>query len=214
MSRPKSGNSAQPALNGRGQGNVVVLDGGARVRLDDKADFWPATGNWQSLAAPPAGQAPVKGVGMPSLLDYLARERGLAGNPVVGPVPLASDRTVECNYCGGPAELHGGPAVYPDRKDLQDRCFWVCWNCRAWVGCHSGTDRPFGGLANDELRHARISAHASFDPLWEQGRMTRRDAYAWLAKALGIPKEQCHIGMLCLADCRRVKQLVWDTFEQ
>ncbi|CAN7332747.1 zinc-finger-containing protein [Rhizobacter sp. LjRoot28] len=214
MQKSKATSDAQPQLGGLGTGAVVVLDGGTRVRLDDRVDYWPATGEWRPLGPPSNAAELAGGVGMTSLLEYLASERVRTGHPVLGPVPLTSDRRVTCNYCQQPAELHGGLAVYPDRKDLANRSFWVCWNCNAWVGCHNGTDQPFGGLANEELRHARISAHKSFDPLWEQGRMTRREAYAWLSKTLSIPSEDCHIGMLSLEDCRRVNQVVWDTFEQ
>jgi len=43
-----------------------------------------------------------------------------------------------------------------------------------------------GRLANAQLRSARRDAHASFDSLWRDGAMSRSQAYAWLAAALGI----------------------------
>jgi zinc-finger-containing domain len=131
---------------------------------------------------------------------------------VAAPVALASDRTVICNYCGRHADLYGGLDVYPDRKDLADRQFWVCWSCDAWVGCKTGSDEPFGELADEALRAARIAAHKAFDPIWEQGLMTKREAYDWLAQALAMSREDCKIGLMTLEDCSRVGQAVWDRF--
>lgn len=192
-------------------GNMVSLDGGKRIRLDDKADFWPATGKWRALEAR-GGHEPRSGEGMPGLLTFLTEERERAGRPVVGPAPVPSGRKVRCTYCDELAELHPGPAVYPDRKDLEDRLLWVCWACEAWVGCHRGTDRPFGSLANDELRRARISAHAAFDPIWQKERLTRPAAYAWLAEMLAVSPDDCHIGLMDLEQCGTVTDLVWEHF--
>lgn len=210
MSAYRKGAEGQTGLGGFGQGNVVSLDGGKRMRMDDRVDFWPSTQAWQTVVDGPDG--PASGIGMTSLLAYLKRMREADGCPVGPPPSRPSDRQVVCNYCGRHAELHGGLAVYPDRKDLQDRQFWVCWGCDAWVGCKSGTDEPFGDLANEELRAVRISAHRAFDPVWEHGLMTKHQAYDWLSEALGIPRQDCQIGLMKLEDCSRVSQLVWERF--
>ena len=63
---------------------------------------------------------------------------------------------------------------------------------------------PLGRLANAELRRAKSAAHAAFDPLWKSKRMKRRDAYGWLARELGISRDNCHIGMFDIAACRAV----------
>ncbi len=36
---------------------------------------------------------------------------------------------------------------------------------------------------------------------------TGKEAYAWLAAALGLHVDQCHIGMFDLATCERVMKL-------
>ncbi|WP_457326060.1 zinc-finger-containing protein [Roseateles sp. P5_E11] len=200
----------QAGLGGFGEGNVVWVDGGKRVRLDDRVDFWPGTQAWQTVQDGPDG--PASGIGMTSLLAYLKKQREADGQPVGPPPPRQPSRRVDCNYCGMPAELHGGLAVYPDRKDLQDRQFWVCWSCDAWVGCKTGGDEPFGELADETLRAARIAAHKAFDPIWEQELMTKHEARQWLAQALGIPREECQIGLMKLEDCARVSQAVWERF--
>lgn len=208
MAALKQAFGGQIGLGGFGEGNVVKLDGGKRMRLDDKVDFWPSTQVWCTVGIEP----PVEGLGVSSMLAFLKQARADAGRPVAELAPRESARKVICSYCGKPAQLHGGRDVYPDRKDLEDRQFWVCWDCDAWVGCHRDSDLPFGELANEELRHARRAAHAAFDPVWQQGRMERPEAYAWLAGELGIPREECQIGLMGLASCRRVPDIVWERF--
>ena len=129
------------------------------------------------------------------------------------PVPLQSRRRVSCTYCGKGAGLFAGKEVYPHRPELAERHFWVCcWPCDAWVGCFDRGDRdePMGALADEALRDARRAAHAAFDPLWQQGALTREAAYEWLAGALAIPVLRCRIGRMDLADCSRIVELVAD----
>lgn len=109
-----------------------------------------------------------------------------------------------CPYCGKEAQLVNGDTIYPHRPDLAHLRFYVCQPCDARVGCHPGTARPLGRLANAELRQAKMEAHAAFDPLWRSGLMKRRDAYGWLAERLGIERDQCHIGYMDVVECRRV----------
>lgn len=118
-----------------------------------------------------------------------------------------------CPYCDQPAWLVPGIVIYPrGGPALRNKQYWRCAPCDAYVGCHDGTERPLGRLANAELRQAKQEAHAAFDPLW-QAKM-RRDGcskgkargagYKWLADQLGIERRRCHIGMLDVDQCRRV----------
>ena len=110
--------------------------------------------------------------------------------------------SVSCPDCGSTARLVGGDVIYPHRPDLYDKRFWQCPQCPGtYVGCHPGTDRPLGHLASAELRAARKHAHAAFDPLWKSGRMTRVEAYGWLADALKLSRLECHIGMFSVSQC-------------
>lgn len=120
-----------------------------------------------------------------------------------------------CPYCDEPAMPVSGRVIYPHRSDLWTKPFWRCGPCRAWVGCHPGTERPLGRLADAELRIAKLAAHSAFDPLWKA--KMRRDGcskgkargagYAWLAEQLGIEKKRCHIGMMNADECRRVVEV-------
>lgn len=111
--------------------------------------------------------------------------------------------------------------MYPTHPKLALLKFHLCEPCDASVGCHgrgntvrqgtveviSDGTLPMGRLANAELRKAKQHAHAVFDPIWREHGTSRRDAYRWLAKQLGIPFEQAHIGEFDVATCRRVVKL-------
>lgn len=122
--------------------------------------------------------------------------------------------TILCDYCGLPAKLVTGREIYAHRVDLASKNFWNCSPCGAWVGCHPGTLNPLGRLADTALRAAKQRAHAAFDPIWQKecagtgfkGR-ARRSAYAWLADAMGMKPEDCHVGKLDVAECDRVVEL-------
>ena len=113
-----------------------------------------------------------------------------------------------CPYCNNPAALVTGREVYPGKRWLYGKSFYLCGPCDAYVGCHDGTTKPLGRLANAELRAAKIAAHAAFDPLWQSGRMKRQEAYGWLADQLKIAREHCHIGMFDVETCRLVVAII------
>lgn len=114
---------------------------------------------------------------------------------------------IDCPYCNIPAHLKNGSYVYPHRPDLFKKMFYVCFQCKAYVGCHPGTDKPLGRLANAELRKAKQAAHAAFDPMWREKKMKRQNAYAWLADKLNINRNECHIGMMDEQTCRKVVEI-------
>lgn len=120
---------------------------------------------------------------------------------------------VTCPYCSRRAMLVTGQVIYPHRPDLHDLNFWLCDHCKAYVGTHkaglgwgNGT-RPKGTLADEQTRRARRAAHAAFDPFWQEGDLSRRKAYAWLAESLGLSVEETHLGAFDVATCQRVIEL-------
>lgn len=81
--------------------------------------------------------------------------------------------------------------------------------CNSYVGLHPFTNIPLGTLADAPTREARKKAKAAFNPLWQSKRMSRKDAYAWLAKQLGIVNAgECHIGWFDVATCERVARIM------
>ena len=67
-----------------------------------------------------------------------------------------------------------------------------------------GWATALGELANEDLRAARMSAHAAFDPLWKDGEMSGDAAYDWLSTATKIPRIRCRIAKLDADERRRV----------
>ena len=121
---------------------------------------------------------------------------------------MKNEKSFWCPYCLKAAELVTGETVYPHRQDLYEKKFYYCGDCNAWVGCHQGSDKPLGRIANAELRSKKIQAHAAFDPLWREGDSklfkTRKKAYSWLADVLGIEVRRCHIGWFDEKRCDEV----------
>ncbi len=117
------------------------------------------------------------------------------------PMPKAGPRPI-CPYCQNEALRVTGKAIYPKREDLHGGTYYQCPPCGAYVGCHPGTDKPLGNLANATLRALRSRAHGLFDPLWKSGTMKRKEAYQWLAGELGIEFKKCHIGWFDEPRCR------------
>lgn len=94
--------------------------------------------------------------------------------------------------------------IYPHRRDLAFKKFYLCLPCKAYVGCHPNSTTALGRLANAELRAAKMRAHAAFDPIWKEGIKNRKSAYGWLHAKLGIEKHLCHIGMFDVETCEKV----------
>lgn len=135
------------------------------------------------------------------------------------PVSSHNPNQPTCPYCDTPAKLVGGEALYPHRQDLFHKKFWLCKPCEAYVGCHAagkgygdGT-RPLGRLANSALRSAKSAVHEVFDSIWQDGLMSRPQAYAWLAEAMHIPVAECHVGMFSLEQCHRALDICSDYWE-
>lgn len=115
----------------------------------------------------------------------------------------------DCPYCGKPAVFQQTSAHLYHGTDWGP--VYECIDCKAWVGCHKGTNEAYGRLANAELRKAKQEAHRLFDALWRSrmrtlklsSRVARDGSYLWLARTLGITPQQCHIGMFDLDYCMR-----------
>ena len=114
-------------------------------------------------------------------------------------------QSIRCPYCGSHVVLRSADGIYRDNRN--GSMLYVCANyprCDAYVRVHEGTKIPVGTLANQDLRALRKKAHDSFDRLYRSGRMSRDEAYGWLASILQAPQSQAHIGHLTEYYCRQV----------
>ena len=115
-----------------------------------------------------------------------------------------------CRYCGGVIRLVPVETVYgasTARLGLAGEKLYQCQNCGARVGCHKGTTRPLGSVANEMLRLKRKETHEGFDAWWRARRMTRTQAYKWLSEQFYSGGQQAHIGSFEMDQCQRLIDL-------
>jgi len=124
---------------------------------------------------------------------------------VTNPLPVPTI----CPYCNGPVQLVSNRVIYGREYGEWPWAYRCCdTDCDSYVGLHPFTAIPLGTLANAATRNARKRAKAVFNPMWQNGTMTRNDAYAWLAAQLGIAnKDECHIGWFDVDRCMTVVEV-------
>lgn len=122
---------------------------------------------------------------------------------------------IKCPYCGSRALLRPASVVYGTKAVDPAALYYVCAHfpiCDAYVAARKKTCLPMGTLANSELRRKRIQAHAAFGRLWEDGLMSKKQAYLWLQAKLGLPEQEAHIGRFSTFRCEQVIQLCGSFF--
>ena len=115
-----------------------------------------------------------------------------------------------CRYCGGVIRLVPAESVYGKsarKLGMVGEQLYQCQNCNARVGCHKGTARPLGNVANEVLRLKRVEAHHVFDAMWRSNNMSRTQAYKWLSQQMRIPVDDTHIGGFEMEQCQQVIDL-------
>jgi hypothetical protein len=105
------------------------------------------------------------------------------------PAPQSRSAAPICPCCGGIATLSAG------KYGVKAEC------CGLW----SWGLKP---LVDRDTHVARIKAHEAFDQIWKSGAMHRSDAYARLAEAMGMTKDECHIALMTAEQARQVRALV------
>ena len=115
-----------------------------------------------------------------------------------------------CRYCGGVIRLVSARKIYgssTDRLGLAGENIYLCQNCNARVGCHKGTNRPLGNVANEVLRLKRRETHQVFDGFWKGLGMSRTQAYKWLSNRMDLSEKDAHIGGFEMDQCQQVIDL-------
>ncbi len=118
-----------------------------------------------------------------------------------GPITPAEEN-LECPECGAQLIL----------KESRYGKFYGCetWHdtkCPGSIGAHPD-GRPLGRLANQQTKRARQRAHVVFNKLWEVAGLTRKQAYAWMRREMGLSKEEGHIAMFDTAQCEQLIKLL------
>ena len=117
---------------------------------------------------------------------------------------------VYCPYCGKKAELVDSVEIYSKSYGM----IWMCFSCDAYTGVHKSSKsfQPLGTLANQELRGLRQRTHHLFDPMWRDGKMSRTEAYDWLARKMNIDKKKCHVAMFSKQQCKQAIETLTPLF--
>lgn len=114
------------------------------------------------------------------------------------PTPKPTEHAVIC-FCGSPMRLKWS-------GKFKHGWFYACTRypeCRGAHGCHAD-GKPLGIPADDETKKARMAAHKEFDSLWRSGYMSRRNAYGWMQRVMGISSDEAHIAMMTVAQCKEL----------
>jgi len=107
---------------------------------------------------------------------------------------------MNCPYCKKEAPWVENKAKYGRNFGKSYMCYY-CKDCDAYVGCHQNTKVALGSMANAELRALRMQCHALIDPLWKDGKMTRKEMYRMLNEKFG---RTIHIGWSREEECREI----------
>ena len=116
-----------------------------------------------------------------------------------------------CPSCSAPAVLVRFGTEAPTHE-------WRCARypeCDNAVGCHDGSTKPMGTLADLPTRRMRRNAHGVFDQVWRLEQKVRGhhnlgmaaarlNAYRWLSRQMGLSVDNCHIGLMDSENCKRV----------
>ncbi len=119
---------------------------------------------------------------------------------------------IYCCSCGVDvdARLTDGGEIYSHRADLKSLPFWKCDACGNFVGCHHKTanrTQPLGCIPTPEIKDARKHIHALLDPIWQSGRIGRREVYNMIGQQMG--RKQYHTAEIRSVDeARTVYRIV------
>ncbi len=101
-------------------------------------------------------------------------------------------------------------------RDSKYGLFYGCTKyptCSATHGAHKDGN-PLGIPATKITKQARIAAHDVFDQLWKQRHMSRKEAYAWMQRAMGLPSGEAHIGRFTVEQCDALRAAVAKFFAE
>lgn len=114
-------------------------------------------------------------------------------------------KPTKCNICGGEVRLVDSDKVYG--APFGSGKLYQCMKCGATVGTHlKEPDIALGILANSKMKKLRQQCHTLFDKLWKPGdprRMTRKDAYRWLATKMKMTEDECHFALMSTEQLRK-----------
>jgi len=119
----------------------------------------------------------------------------------------------KCPYCRGNVLLRNykGTKINVPKHRKEKHPVYICENfpeCYSYIGCVPHTTAPLSSLANDKNRKYRDQAHQEFDKLWKKKKMTRTEAYAWLADSMELSDKKAHMSRFTTHQCLQAVQKI------
>lgn len=110
-----------------------------------------------------------------------------------------------CPFCGNKVIYTSNSLVYG--KEYRNGKCYLCKNCYAYTGVHTGTDIAVGILANKEMRNLKIQCHDIFDKLWTNNK-ERNQLYKKLAERMNIDRKHCHFGHFDIKELQKALEIL------
>lgn len=120
------------------------------------------------------------------------------------PTNQQGEQKIICPKCNKKAPWVENKEKYGRNYGRSYMCYY-CKPCGTYVGCHNNTRKPLGTMADAELMGWRMKAHAAIDPLWKNGKMTRKEVYGMLKEKLG---KEIHVGESDIETCKSIIEIV------
>lgn len=119
---------------------------------------------------------------------------------------LMQQYSMYCPSCGILAKFVSDKAFYG--RDFGGRYVYYCPKCNSRVGAYEGTPIPMGTMADQETLRLRKKCHEVFDQKWQNGQMTRDEAYVWLADVMKLQPYEAHIGKFGKRQCSKLLMIL------
>mgnify|MGYP002439852478 CR=1 FL=1 len=118
---------------------------------------------------------------------------------------LMQQYSMYCPSCGILAKFVSDKVFYG--RDFGGHVYY-CPKCNSRVGAYEGTPIPMGTMADQETLRLRKKCHEVFDRKWQNGQMTRDEAYVWLADVMKLQPYEAHIGKFGKRQCSKLLMLL------
>lgn len=119
---------------------------------------------------------------------------------------LMQQYSMYCPSCGILAKFVSDKVFYG--RDFGGHHVYYCPKCNSRVGAYEGTPIPMGTMADQETLRLRKKCHEVFDQKWQNGQMTRDEAYVWLADVMKLQPYEAHIGKFGKRQCSKLLMIL------
>jgi hypothetical protein len=138
--------------------------------------------------------------GIEELNLVLASQQALNTNPEINTTPTEEDLNKGriCQYCKKPTQLIDSDEIYGKGKNFGK--IKICKPCDAYVKVNDDNEGK-GRVANKELRTLRKDFHTVFEPLYDDGLMSKKEAYKLLLDKMGIRNTFTNVTLFTNDEC-------------